>query len=699
MSEKHFIGNILLETDEEQGLARDEFSGMRRPGSAPPSAMDKIPNTPESIDPNDPRLDPAYFHYYYSQRPIDPRLPPPLLSWRQANVLQFNQRGNPEQEYAEDNNGLNHLQESWGDIMGAKNQKFRTSLVERIQEDFPRTPSPVFANSGSRFAQFLQQDDSAQQAQHSPMFYPASSNTEQMIQQMQNMSLSDQQDIRRLSALQEMQQQHAMQQQASMKQELAEQQLLHQQQLMAEIQQQADMFPPSNYPLGFYPVTAGGYFPPHVMQAQFDGRKFYFNPQQQVMREDYYMPGWENQQMLNPMLARDHLLHRQRVISPHELVQEQRQSRRKNTPSTPNSASMSGDSTSAPRSKLMEEFRNAKSRKFELEDIIGHVVEFSRDQHGSRFIQQKLESASDAQKDLVFREVYVEALDLMTDVFGNYVIQKLFEHGLPMHQKNLAQVLRGHVLGLTLQTYGCRVIQKALDVIDEEEQAIIAQELEGHVMRCVQDQNGNHVIQKCIEKISPNLISFVVDSFAGNISTLAVHSYGCRVIQRILEYCAEAQTSPNNGIQKPILDEIVTCIKDLVEDQYGNYVVQHVLENGHPRYRTAIINQIKGKILQYSQHKFASNVVEKCFQFGARKERQEIIEEMMGKRDANSPLYQMMKDQYANYVVQKMIDLADEQQRKLLVEAIKPHIPTLRRYTYGKHIIARIEKMNGGKSL
>ncbi len=26
----------------------------------------------------DPRLDPAYYVYYYSQRPLDPRLPPPL---------------------------------------------------------------------------------------------------------------------------------------------------------------------------------------------------------------------------------------------------------------------------------------------------------------------------------------------------------------------------------------------------------------------------------------------------------------------------------------------------------------------------------------------------------------------------------------------------------------------------------------------
>lgn len=52
----------------------------------------------------------------------------------------------------------------------------------------------------------------------------------------------------------------------------------------------------------------------------------------------------------------------------------------------------------------------------------------------------------------------------------------------------------------------------------------------------------------------------------------------------------------------------------------------------------------------------------------------------------------MMKDQYANYVVQKMIDVAEPTQRKKLMTNIRPHMNSLRKYTYGKHIIAKIEK-------
>ena len=53
----------------------------------------------------------------------------------------------------------------------------------------------------------------------------------------------------------------------------------------------------------------------------------------------------------------------------------------------------------------------------------------------------------------------------------------------------------------------------------------------------------------------------------------------------------------------------------------------------------------------------------------------------------------MMKDQYANYVVQKMLDVAESNQKKIMIQKMKPHINALKRYTYGKHIISKLEKM------
>ncbi|XP_042511378.1 pumilio homolog 4-like isoform X2 [Macadamia integrifolia] len=337
-------------------------------------------------------------------------------------------------------------------------------------------------------------------------------------------------------------------------------------------------------------------------------------------------------------------------------------------------------------SSLLEEFKNNKT-SFELSEISGHVVEFSADQYGSRFIQQKLETATVEEKNKIFPEIIPQARTLMTDVFGNYVIQKFFEHGTESQRKELASQLTGHVLPLSLQMYGCRVIQKALEVVDVDQQTQLVAELDGSVMKCVRDQNGNHVIQKCIECVPQDRIQFIILAFYGQVVALSTHPYGCRVIQRVLEHCDDANT------QHIIMEEILQSVCTLAQDQYGNYVVQHVLQHGKPHERSAIISKLAGQIVKMSQQKFASNVVEKCLTFGGPKERQLLVNEMLGATEENEPLQAMMKDPFANYVVQKVLETCDDQSRELILSRIKVHLNALKRYTYGKHIVARVEKL------
>ncbi|XP_056336852.1 pumilio homolog 2-like isoform X1 [Danio aesculapii] len=371
------------------------------------------------------------------------------------------------------------------------------------------------------------------------------------------------------------------------------------------------------------------------------------------------------------------------------------------------------------RSRLLEDFRNNRFPNLQLRDLPGHMVEFSQDQHGSRFIQQKLERATSAERQMVFGEILQAAYQLMTDVFGNYVIQKFFEFGSADQKLALATRIRGHVLPLALQMYGCRVIQKALESISSDQQSDIVRELDGHVLKCVKDQNGNHVVQKCIECVQPQALQFIIDAFQGQVFVLSTHPYGCRVIQRILEHCTQEQTLPileelhqhseqlgqkYQGVSLEMTPKTYYTVSSdaLFKDQYGNYVIQHVLEHGRPEDKSKIVAEVRGKVLALSQHKFASNVVEKCVIHSSRAERALLIDEVCCQKDGpHSALYTMMKDQYANYVVQRMIDMAEPAQRKIIMHKIRPHIATLRKYTYGKHILAKLEKyyMKSGSDL
>ena len=67
----------------------------------------------------------------------------------------------------------------------------------------------------------------------------------------------------------------------------------------------------------------------------------------------------------------------------------------------------------------------------------------------------------------------------------------------------------------------------------------------------------------------------------------------------------------------------------MIQDQYGNYVIQHILERGKPADKAQIIDKIRGNVLQLSKHKFASNVVEKCVAHGSKEIRQDLIEEVI----------------------------------------------------------------------
>lgn len=372
------------------------------------------------------------------------------------------------------------------------------------------------------------------------------------------------------------------------------------------------------------------------------------------------------------------------------------------------------------RDPLVDEFRNTfgKSRQWGLTDLLGHVVAFCQDQHGSRFIQQRLEVCNDEEKQLVFEEILLVANPLMTDVFGNYVLQKLFEYGTPDQCEQLGLLLAGQAVNLAMQMYGCRVVQKALEYVNTERLMALVSEFESPpvLLRCVHDSNGNHVIQKCIEIVSrvaadaaehskeagdhvASRIQFIIDTFKGRVKELSSHPYGCRVVQRILEHCPNEQKSV-------ILEELRQCCADLVQDCYGNYVIQFVMQHGWEQDRAVLIREVQANLLDFSQHKFASNVVEKCLQYASRRDRDEMIWTIINVTfDMNNPvdskghcvLESMVRDPYANYVVQKVIDVSDERQRAAILRYVRENINQLRRYTYGKHIIVRLEKLTNEK--
>jgi hypothetical protein len=113
----------------------------------------------------------------------------------------------------------------------------------------------------------------------------------------------------------------------------------------------------------------------------------------------------------------------------------------------------------------------------------------------------------------------------------------------------------------------------------------------------------------------------ILPSIKDCVLSLSKDLKGCRIIQRLLErFDKDIKTI------KFIYEEINSEIKVLTEDEFGNYVISHLLENGTKGDKIIIIDEILDDLCQLSLHKNGSNVVEKCLKFAPDERKHEILD-------------------------------------------------------------------------
>ena len=128
---------------------------------------------------------------------------------------------------------------------------------------------------------------------------------------------------------------------------------------------------------------------------------------------------------------------------------------------------------------------------------------------------------------------------------------------------------------------------------------------------------------------------------------------------------------PKEEEKQKLNKEIKKIIIDLCQDQYGNYVIQHILENKKGKNCDEIFSAVEGKVYEMSIHKYASNVIERCLHFGSNEEKNRLIEEILSKGEkVHNSLISLVKDKFGNYVVQKMIEYSDKEKKDEIVKKI-----------------------------
>ncbi|KAK4516671.1 uncharacterized protein ATC70_011648 [Mucor velutinosus] len=316
-----------------------------------------------------------------------------------------------------------------------------------------------------------------------------------------------------------------------------------------------------------------------------------------------------------------------------------------------------------------------------LDEFQGKLYELCKDQNGCRFLQTKLEE-SPLNVAVIYNEIHAHFVDLMTDPFGNYLCQKLLERCDDTQRTSIVEVIAPGFLKICLSMHGTRAVQKLIEFLSTKRQiqAVIAA-LKPNVVALIKDLNGNHVIQKCLHKLSPEHNQFIYDTVSEHCIQVASHKHGCCVYQRCIDYATESQ-------KVQLVNVITQHALPLVQDPFGNYVVQYVLGLDDAAYYDGLIRRFIEPIRELSVQKFSSNVIEKCIRVAGKETRRLLIAGIID----HPNMERFLRDSFANYVIQTCLDCADEDQRIKFVECIRPLLPSIRNTPYGKRIYSKIHR-------
>ncbi|TLS25966.1 hypothetical protein PpBr36_07457 [Pyricularia pennisetigena] len=331
--------------------------------------------------------------------------------------------------------------------------------------------------------------------------------------------------------------------------------------------------------------------------------------------------------------------------------------------------------------RAMDNEAMSRFNNLPLESVGGTIYELCKDQHGCRYLQKQLEGRVPDQVHMIWLETNQHVVELMTDPFGNYLCQKLLEFCNEEERTVLIQNASQDMVRIALNQHGTRALQKMIEFINTEEQVqIIIESLRDRVVELIQDLNGNHVIQKCLNKLSCLHSQFIFDAVGAAAVEVGTHRHGCCVLQRCIDHAS--------GDQKVwLIARITEHAVTLVQDPFGNYVVQYIIDLNEPTFTEPLVGMFRGRISFLSRHKFSSNVIEKCLRCSADVSKDMIAEEIL----APGEIERLLRDSFANYVIQTALEYSTPMTKHRLVETIRPILPTVRSTPYGRRIQAKIQ--------
>ena len=332
--------------------------------------------------------------------------------------------------------------------------------------------------------------------------------------------------------------------------------------------------------------------------------------------------------------------------------------------------------------------RRKKQKRLDSSSYINKPISYlaenfctmAKDQGASRYLQKMLDSNPKEIIDAVFIPLCKNALKLINDPFGNYLIQKLITYFNQDQLLKILTIISPSFYEISCNSHGTRVLQKMIGLLSNPViKNYFFDLVKPIVTPLLKDLNGTYIVQKFATQNMNDYGLRINAIIIENSSELCTHRHGCCVIQKYLE--TRDQTMIPALIDKLIEDSLL-----LIIDQFGNYVIQTILLMGDKKYGNMLAEKICPNVVFYAKHKYSSNVVEKCFDYcdGI------YLKNLMSNVQRKENLIKLMLDEHGNYVVQKVLSLSPSKKQKAMLAIIKTLFDKLKNLPYGERVINRI---------
>ncbi len=233
---------------------------------------------------------------------------------------------------------------------------------------------------------------------------------------------------------------------------------------------------------------------------------------------------------------------------------------------------------------------------------------------------------------------------------GRSMLQSVLKHQPQDFVDAIVNEIVPELETVALDQHGCHVLRSLLEKVTPDQLSQIMNAMNETLVlnMCTLSQYTRRILQTLFERHQHMDLQTIVNLISKNVQYLSATQQGCISLMRIFEQCTAPQ-------KYQIIAPLLPMFSDLATDQFGNYVVQCVIEHSEkPVAAKYVLDHLSGSMLKMSCNKYASNVMEKIIVLlNVPAIRRILLDELVFNPAA---LQQLVQDGFGNFVIQSVID-------------------------------------------